>query len=330
MTASAQARMRIEAAHRCGAFYRGYLASHHPMAITALDAMGASDDDLDRFEAHYLGNLEPMPAAVVLISPGDEAAHLGSPRAFSEWVRYFSDAIAKEGSGEVLRRWVDRLLPAVASGAFHGAIRTAFALESEAQDELAHGLGYWAAAYEPLRVPAEPSGTRSPYEVLLAISKDATHSGRRPAGRNIIERTVAATRLPDFNTHVASLDPDQLALDSIASALLRAYAASGDFTLLHGVTGTHAFRLLAPYASDSGAALLDLWSSVVAAYLGAGSPPVDGWGLEGSDALDWPEIQARAIRRDDEHDIKLAYSCWREWQHRGDDLYRRAASARVA
>jgi hypothetical protein len=36
------------------------------------------------------------------------------------------------------------------------------------------------------------------------------------------------------------------------------------------------------------------------------------------------------VRREDEHDIKLAYSCWREWQHRGDDLYRRAASARVA
>jgi hypothetical protein len=32
----------------------------------------------------------------------------------------------------------------------------------------------------------------------------------------------------------------------------------------------------------------------------------------------------------DEHGIKLAYSCWREWQRSGDDLYRRAASVRVA
>jgi hypothetical protein len=88
--------------------------------------------------------------------------------------------------------------------------------------------------------------------------------------------------------------------------------------------------LLAPYASESEAALRDLWSAIVAAYIGAGAPPVEGWGLHGSDGLDWEEIHARAVKREDEHDIKLAYSCWREWQHRGDDLYRRAASARVA
>ena len=99
--------------------------------------------------------------------------------------------------------------------------------------------------------------------------------------------------------------------------------------MLHGVTGIHAFRILAPYASDPAAALRDLWSALLATYVGTGSPPVLGWGLKGDDTLDWPAIHARAVGRDDEHDIKLAYSCWREWQHRGDDLYRRVASARV-
>ena len=330
MTVREATRARIEAAHDRSAIYRGYLASHHPMALTALDAMGASDADIDRFEALYLPKLEAIADAVVTIEPGDEAAHLGSPRAFPEWVRYFSRAIADDGVDAVLRRWIDRLMPAVAAGAFHGAIRTAFALESEARDEMAHALAYWAAAYEPLPSPALPIGLRSPHEVLAAIAADPGHGGRRPAGRNIIERTVAAARLPDFAAYVASTDPEKLDLDAIARALLRAYAASGDFTLLHGVTGTHAFRLLAPYASDPDAALNDLWSALVAAYLGAGCPRVDGWGLAGSDALDWPAIHARAVACEDEHDIKLAYSCWREWQHRGDDLYRRAASARVA
>ena len=330
MTASDAACSRIEAAHRWGAFYRGYLASHHPMAITALDAMGATTEDLDRFESLYVRNLEPMPEAVVTISQGDEAAHLGSPRAFPEWVAYFSEAIERDGAIAVLERWIDRLLPAVAAGAFHGAIRTAFALESGARDELAHGLAYWAAAYETLPEPPLPTGERSPHEVLLRIAKDPAHAARRPAGRNIIERTIAATRMPDFGSYVASVDAAQLSIDEIARALLRAYAASGDFTLLHGITGTHAFRLLARYASDPQAAVFDLWNAVVAAYIGAGSPAPDGWGLEGPDSLDWSEIHARAVHREDEHDIKLAYSCWREWQHRGDDLYRRAASARVA
>ena len=41
-------------------------------------------------------------------------------------------------------------------------------------------------------------------------------------------------------------------------------------------------------------------------------------------------LETKVYKKDDEHDIKLAYSCWREWQHRGDDLYRRVASARLA
>lgn len=330
MSASAGARRRIEAAHRYGAIYRNFLASHHPMAIAALDAMGASEADMDRFEARYLPSLEAMPDAVVVIQDGDEAAHLGSPRAFPEWLVYFQSAIAREGADTVLRRWIDRLVPAVASGAFHGAIRTAFAIESEAEGELAHGLAYWAAAYATLPQPAEPSGDRSPHQVLAAIAADPARAGKRLPGGGIIARASAAARLPEFAGYVASLDPDKLALDAIADAALRAYAASGDFALLHGVTGVHAFRLLGPYAGDSGAALLDLWSAVVATYIGTGSPPVDGFGLEGDDTLDWPGIHARAVKREDEHDIKLAYSCWREWQHRGDDLYRRAASARVA
>jgi len=329
MSASAQARERIEAAHRFGASYRGGLANHYPMAIAALDSMGASDADLDAFDAHYLPQLEPIQRAVVVIQPGDEAAHLGSPRAFPEWVAYFETAIAQDGLEPVLRRWVDRLMPAIVAGGFHGAIRTAFAIESGAQGEIAHALAYWCSSYRALPAAPEPAGTLSPDEVLDRLFRDPGRAGQRPPGNGITQRAVAAARAPDFAVHVRSLDSNQLALDGIARALLRAYAASGDFTLLHCVTGAHAFRLLGPYASDSSAALTDLWAAMVAAYIGTGAPSPHGWSLERDDTLDWPTIHARAVKRDDEHDIKLAYSCWREWQHRGDDLYRRAASARV-
>ena len=323
-------RSRIEAAHRYGAFYRGYLASHYPMALVSLDAMGADDAALDRFAATYLRNLEPLKESVVTIAPGDEVAHLGSPRAFPEWVDYFDTAIAIEGDERVLSLWVGRLLPALAAGAFHGAIRVAYALEAGSPKELAHALAYWAAAYELLPELPPATGELSCDQVLAAVAEDPEFGGKRPPGRNIIERTVAAARTPRLAAHVASTGPARIDLESIALAVLRAYAASGDFTLLHGVTGTHAFRLLSPYAGDPEAALAILWSSLLAAYAGAGSPKVEGWGLRGDDSLDWPEIHARALEREDEHDIKLAYSCWREWQHRGDELYRRAASVRVA
>jgi hypothetical protein len=86
MSVGAATRARIEAAHRFGAVYGSGLASHYPMAIAALDAMGATEAELDTFDARYLPQLEPMPHAVVAIHPGDEGAHLGSPRAFAEWV----------------------------------------------------------------------------------------------------------------------------------------------------------------------------------------------------------------------------------------------------
>lgn len=322
-------RARIEAAHRFGAFYGGYLASHYPMALVSLDAMGADDAALDSFGERYLANLEPIQPAVVKIAPGDEAAHLGSPRAFPEWVAYFDAAIAGDGIDGVLARWIDRLLPAVAAGAFHGLIRTAYAIEAGSPREVAHALAYWAAAYESLPELPPATGNLSCAEVLAAIAIDPAFAARRPPGRNIIERTAAAARMPELAAHVAATDPARLDLDAIALTLLRAYAASGNFTLLHGVTGTHAFRLLSPHASDPDAALRDLWTALAAAYAGAGAPRAEGWGLSGADSLDWPAIHGRALGREDEHDIKLAYTCWREWQHRGDDLYRRAASARL-
>ena len=330
MSAGADARRRIEDAHRYGAIYGGGLASHHPMAVAALDAMGATGEDLARFESHYLPSLEPIQRPVVVIEEGDEAAHLGSPRAFPEWVVYFSTAIARDGVDAVLRRWVDRFTPAVAAAAFHGAIRTAYALESEAGDELAHALAYWACSYRTLPSPPEPAGELSPQEVFAAISSDPACAGQRPASRSIFENTLAASRRPGFVRHAASLASRHLDLDAIARALLGAYAATGNFALLHGVTGAHAFRVLSPFAGEPRAAVLDLWAAAVAVYMGVGAPPVDGWRLRGDDTLDWAQVHARAVRREDEHDIKLAYSCWREWQHRGDDLYRRAASARVA
>src|SRR5688572_21173028 len=80
MSAGAAARKRIEDAHRFSAIYGKGMASHHPMAIAALDAMGGSEADLGAFESRYLPKLEPMPDPVVAIQEGDEAAHLGAGR----------------------------------------------------------------------------------------------------------------------------------------------------------------------------------------------------------------------------------------------------------
>lgn len=329
MSIRAATRERIEQAHRYSAFYRGYLANHLPMALVALDRMGASDAEIARFCAGYVRQLEPMPAAAASIALGDEERFIGRRDAFPAWVDYFERRVASEGAPSVLGEWADRLVTGIGTAAFHGAIRTAYALESGSRAELAHALAYWVAAFERIGVTADPSGTASPAEAMAAMSRDPDYAGRRPAGAGIAGRIASVAARPSFPAHVSQLDPRRLDLDGIADALIHAYAASGDFTILHGVTGCHAFRVIFSSSGITPNALRHLWTALTAAYASCGCPPIEGWVLDGSDRLDWPGIHRKAAACDDEHDVKFAYSCWREWQWRGDDLYRRAGSARV-
>lgn len=301
----------IESAHRYSLSYRGGLANHLPMALIALDAMQATDEEIAAFARGYEKQLEPIRE--------DERARIDGLR----------EAIARHGADSIIRSSSARLAEGVSSAAFHGAIRAAYALDSGSEAELAHALAYWELTHTALECEATPAGRESPLEVLAAISRDPAHAGKRPPGSGISRRMAHSAREAGFADYVARLDPAALDLDLFADALIRAYAASGDFTLLHGVTGCQAFRELAPHFADAPEALRHLWIAIVAAYMSCGSPRLDGT-LRGNDALSWPQIHRAAANRDDEHDVKLAYSCWREWQRSADDLYRRAASARVS
>jgi len=315
-------RALIEGGLRFSGIYRDFLANHVPMGLVALDAMGANEEQLALFARANETKLEPMAA----------------PEA--ERVAYFERRIAEEGYPAVLESMSAELAPAVCTGAFHGAIRAAYALESGIPGEQAHALAYWTGAMETLPATAGPRGKDGPFDILRMISRDPAFSGKRPAGRGIAGRMQAAARDPALAGYIARLDPMELDIEAIAPALLRAYAATGDFTILHGVTGSHAFRLLAPCFDDPALATRHFWTAIVTAFVSTGSPAIDEEALDGNDTHDWPEIRARAAECEDEHDVKFAYTCWREFEHRRGlpptgtgfdaDLYRRAASARVS
>ena len=305
-------RALIEDAHRYSATYRNGFANHLPMALVALDAMGATAADLQRFTRGYAGTLEP-------IGNEETATVAGIRRRLTE-----------ESLARVFGAHAPHLAAGVGFAAVHGAIRTAYALESESEAELAHALSYWLSGREPLPELTIPMGTESPAAVLLAISRDPAYAGKRAPARSIAERMRLAVQEPSFAAYIARLSPADLHADAFADALIQAYAATGDFTLLHGVTGCHAFGKLLPLFPNQLHAACCFWIAIAAAYVASGSPPIEGFRLEGDDTLDWPRIHALAVGCDDEHDVKLAYSCWREWERTGHDLYRRAASARVS
>jgi hypothetical protein len=187
--------------------------NHGAMACEALAALGF-EDELDgwarRFARAASPAMEPVRPAMFEWSDA-----LGDYRKLPEWVGYFSAEIEGKGWPQVVETWVPRLLPALATALFHGAIRAGHAVRavsvagtSARRQELARALGYWAARFRP----------------------------GQPAG------------LPP---EVADV---QAAVVAAAATGARYYVAEPNILHLHGVTGAMAVELLVPHIPPNAAA----------------------------------------------------------------------------
>ena len=105
----------------------------------------------------YMRRLEDFPRGTAAIGTGWREA-LGDPRGIADWTAYFGREVAGQPWRQVLAIWWPRLLPGVAAAATHGVIRVGHAvraLRADGEDavhiaELAHGLAYWAARWQPV------------------------------------------------------------------------------------------------------------------------------------------------------------------------------------
>ena len=95
-------------------------------------------------------------------------------------------------------------------------------------------------------------------------------------------------------------------------AAIRIYASTNNFTALHLVTTTHALRLLAPFLSNPNEALRYYWQAVCAAYISIGAPVVIDVNLSKFTVIPWNDIFSEAVKNNDDHVIKLVYSCYME------------------
>jgi len=160
---------------------------------------------------------------------------LGDYRRLPEWIGYFTQAIDGDGWPTVVAAWVPRLMPALRTALFHGAIRTAHAVRAiDAVDtpprrgELARALGYWAARYREGQTagPLPPAG-----DLRMAVVRAAAGGARR-------------------------------------------YLARPGIVHLHGVTGAMAVEILAAHipATDGAAALAQVHAEHAVLY--AATEPV--------------------------------------------------------
>ncbi len=305
--------------------YGRNLASHLPMALTALARLGADNARLADFAARYARRLRPAPPSEPW--PAGEAwqSRFGDPRAWPAYRSLFNEWLDHEGAPAVLEQALPALLRGVGAAAFHGPIRAAYALAAGHSHELADALAYWACRWFSLGA-ARPGREHDP-AVLLAQLDIA-----QPEPALIAERMALAAAHPAFGRAAAGLliDPDTT-LAQLATLAARRYAASGNFTVLHLVTSAHAMRVLLPWldGDEAVAALGHYWLAYAAGQVASGLPGRSA-SVQRAALRPWPEIVALALASDDDHLIKLVDTSREQERAYGGPVWQEAASRAVA
>jgi hypothetical protein len=319
--------------HATGPEFDGWLSNHGPMAAEAMVRHGEADR-VHRWLDGYMARLEEFPRGSGPIG-SDWRDALGDPRRIADWTGYFEREVTGQPWRQVLETWWLRLLPGVAAAATHGVIRVGHAVRALREDgedadhltELAHGLAYWAARWQP--VPGVPAAGTPPVPAradagesagpaavgaLAAVPRIADQSGgirdrlARLAGLPGWPAAVAAPQIP------ASAEALQPWLASLVDAAATRYLWFGHgegVMLVHSATAPNAIlrtlpaldeQLWAPSAAAAWAAAAAL--TAIYAPAGPAEPTAVPDPPSGPQAAE--ETFARAVEHGDEHVIKFA------------------------
>lgn len=318
--------------------YKGILANHLPMALFSLADLGASPERLSEYYEKHISYLDPKPPLTEKIDAGNWQEFLGQHRLHAEYLQFFKGEYESLGESRFLIRYLPVLMHAPGSGAFHGMIRTAYGVDFEEPSEVIEGVAYWAVSH--LSVNYAKASAADVMGTALGILRVAFHDAevpKNPSGKNIIERMEKISASPKLADYIYSLPISSDSLGELAAAMVELYAATQNFTILHGVTGTHALRILYPFLSDPDICLRNHWAALLVAAL---TIPVREATLEavarcGGELLksetmySWEEINRAAIGSDDDHVCKLVYTCFEEQEKYGWPIYRAVAAQKA-
>jgi hypothetical protein len=311
--------------HATGPEFGGYLSNHGPMVAEAMSRRGRADD-VQRWLDVYVRQLEEFPRGTGPIGAQWREA-LGDPRRVADWTMYFRQEITGQPWREMLDTWWPRLLPGLVAAATHGVIRTGHAVEALLADgetpehltELAHGLAYWAARWQPV-----PGAETEPRPAASAAAAELTDASPVPRiadqSGGISERLPRLRALPGWETAVASAaipaSPDQAGawlagLADEATTRYLEYGHGDGVLLVHSATAPTAVLRTLPALRE------ELWApSTAAAWIAAAAltaiyaPAVPAPAAMLPEAPLGPlaaeEVFARAVDHGDEHVIKFA------------------------
>jgi hypothetical protein len=297
---------------------RGF-AIHAPMGAEALATLGRGERVagwVDWYAA--LRGLGAPPDRVTAIDPSDRAlwrAALGETRRMADWAVLFRREIDTLGWHETLVTWWPRLTPGMLAGLTHGVIRTAHAVRSittvgtpsTAQlHELANGLAFWAAMYQP-PTSAMARGAK-------AIGTVRT-LGRQPGSR------LFATADAKLATSVDAALSELAAIG--AGRYVTLQRGGNPVPAVHTVTAPAAVRMVLPHlppeqARPSYEAVRGVSGTLLNVLTGRGRRDPAEPSVDGHDPQVQRRIVERAVEMRDEHAIKIAEAAAREYADHPD------------
>jgi hypothetical protein len=314
----------LELLEDTGPEFAGGLANHGPMAAEALVRLGRADAMVPWVE-RYRTRLQEHPSARDAIAANEWREALGQGDRVGDWIVFFQRELAESRWEDVLDTWVGRFAPGIIASATHGVIRTGHAARSLSQGvtplrlhELAEGLGYWAARY--MLLPGTPTGSSAALRPSEAVARiEMLPQEKRALRSTITKGLLGLYEFPEFAPAIDLVDPagdGSAFLSDLTETFARVYLANHRLVIhfIHAVTGPSAVRLLAPHIRQETTelALRYAWQAAAALYSAAASaPPVAD--VE-ADPVDWDGIVDQAVGTGDEHAIKFAEACLREYE----------------
>jgi hypothetical protein len=315
--------------HETGPEYEGWLSNHGPMAAEAMARHGHGAE-VGGWLDGYVRRLEEFPRGSGPVG-ADWREALGDPRRIADWTVFFGREVTEQPWQRVLGGWWARLLPGSAASATHGIIRVGHAvraLQADGDDaahmaELAHGLAYWAARWQPYPGPdgqPAPSPDLTPAQALAAVPRLADQSG------GFRDRFARLAELPAWPAAaLAEGPPEQIRawLSGLSDAAVLRYPdiAHGNPVMpVHSATAPTAILRCLP-ALDAGlwapsaAAAWDAAAALTAIYTPSG-PASPGPGTAVPGTID--EVFARAVAHGDEHAIKFADTAAEVYERTGN------------
>ncbi len=282
------------------------------MSLAALKNMGANTDQLRLHLAKQKQKLVPL---------GDSPDH----KSYLNNLNHLLHQMDQSGWEAVLREELTSLQDNPGGGAFHGLIRTAYGVVLRNPVEVSAGLVYWrrlqthAQSHDTPNADMYKLNPSEQFALLADIYAAADlNDNSLPT---ISERMQHVLKSPAIAQALAGIaQSEEVSFYEVAHAALSLFQQSHHFTALHGVTGTHAARILSPYVPNARDWLQNHRVALALAYLAMGAPRLDPqFAMPAQTSAQREALFDLATASTDEHEIKLAYSCWEDSQHYNDD-----------